>query len=287
MRVNATNRNRQRLRQSRTTRTGKHRRPRLSIVVGIPVAVLPGVMVQPSRCAGFEAARLDEPGEVMNRMKLLMLVTLLFAFSVASAPSAPSAPSALDDLAVATRANIGVADAATAPATHVEKEIILATVRRYRPTTDERWVGVLAESVHSEARAAGVDPLLVAAMVARESSFQSQVVSNAGAVGLMQVRPWVARDVAARRQDAEIEWQGLETLHDPDSNVRLGVLYYLELMNRFDSDPVTALEAYNRGPSRVSHELRKGDLSRTHYSNKVLTLYEELDAERSLLDSTG
>ena len=212
------------------------------------------------------------------RMKLLAIATLLFALSVASAPSAPNA---LGGLAAAP-ANRSVTATGSAD---IEKEIILATVRRYRPTTSERWVGVLADSVHSEARAAGVDPLLVTAMIARESSFRSRVVSNAGAVGLMQVRPWVARDVAAR--DAEIEWNGLETLHDPDANVRLGILYYLELMNRFDSDHVTALEAYNRGPSRVSRELRNGDLSRTRYSNKVLALYQELDAERSLIDSTG
>ena len=135
-----------------------------------------------------------------------------------------------------------------------------------------------------EAVAAGVDPLLVTAMVAKESSFQSRVVSSAGAVGLMQVRPWVARDVAERRLDTGLEWHGVETLHDPDANVRLGILYYLELMGRFNSDPVTALEAYNRGPSRVSRELRDGTFSSSRYSEGVLGLYEELDAERASLD---
>ena len=282
---NTTNRNRPRRRHSQRARTGKGRSLRLSIVLGIPVAVFPGAMVEQVTRACLEAAQLEEaPGEVMKRMKLLIFATLLFGLSVASPPSAPSA---LDDLAVVTRADVVAGDAMAGTTTDIDKKILLATVRRYRPTANERWVSVLAESVHREARAAGVDPLLVAAMIARESSFRSRVVSNAGAVGLMQVRPWVARDVAERRRDAAIEWHGLDTLHDPDNNVRLGILYYLELMNRFDSDPVTALEAYNRGPSRVSRELRKGVLSRTHYSNKVLTLYGELDAERALLDSTG
>jgi soluble lytic murein transglycosylase len=163
----------------------------------------------------------------------------------------------------------------------VEKDIILETVRRYRPTTEDSWRSVLAETVHREAAAAGMDPLLITAMVAKESSFQSRVVSRAGAVGLMQMRPFVARDVATRRGEASVEWLGVETLHQPDSNVRLGILYYQELVDRFDGDLATALEAYNRGPSRVGRELREGSFSYSGYADSVLGLYDELDAQRA------
>jgi soluble lytic murein transglycosylase len=163
----------------------------------------------------------------------------------------------------------------------IERNIILDTVRRYRPTTDDSWRALLAEAVHREAAAAGMDPLLVTAMVAKESSFQSRVVSRAGAVGLMQIRPWVARDVATRRDDASVKWLGVETLHQPDSNLRLGILYYQELIGRFDGNVSTALEAYNRGPTRVGRELREGSFSSNGYAESVLGLFRELDALRA------
>jgi soluble lytic murein transglycosylase len=212
----------------------------------------------------------------MKRVRLMTFAALLFALMVVTPSNAPSALRDASETDVAIVETVEALDLTL----DVEKQIILDTVRHYRPTTDDEWVFVLADTVHRESLAAGIDPLLVAAIVAKESSFQSQVVSSAGAVGLMQVRPWVARDVAERRL---LEWRGLETLHDPDANVRLGILYYLELMNRFDSDPVTALEAYNRGPSRVSRELRDGTFSESRYSERVLGLYEKLDAERSTL----
>ena len=212
----------------------------------------------------------------MKRVRLTTFAALLAALMVVTPSNTPSALRDATETDSAIAGNVGVIDTTL----DVEKQIIVETVRHYRPTTDDEWVFVLADTVHRESLAAGVDPLLVAAIVAKESSFQSRVVSSAGAVGLMQVRPWVARDVAERRL---LDWRGLETLHDPDANVRLGILYYLELMNRFDSDRVTALEAYNRGPSRVSRELRDGTFSESRYSERVLGLYERLDAERSTL----
>jgi hypothetical protein len=172
----------------------------------------------------------------MKRVRLTTFAALLAALMVVTPSNTPSALRDATETDSAIAGNVGVIDTTL----DVEKQIIVETVRHYRPTTDDEWVFVLADTVHRESLAAGVDPLLVAAIVAKESSFQSRVVSSAGAVGLMQVRPWVARDVAERRL---LDWRGLETLHDPDANVRLGILYYLELMNRFDSDRVTALEA--------------------------------------------
>jgi len=183
---------------------------------------------------------------------------------------------------LASIARGGAAARADADATpDIERNIILDTVRRYRPTADDSWRVVLAETVHREAAAAGMDPLLIAAMVAKESSFQSRVVSRAGAIGLMQMRPWVARDVATRRGEASVEWLGVETLHRPDSNLRLGILYYQELIGRFDGNLTTALAAYNRGPTRVRRELRQGSFSSNGYAESVLGLYRELDALRT------
>lgn len=163
----------------------------------------------------------------------------------------------------------------------VEREMILDLVRQHRRGASEPWRRALADAVYGEAVAAGIDPLMVAAIVARESSFQSEVVSSAGAVGLMQIRPFVAEDVAQRY---DVEWNGLDTLHQPDANVRLGVRYYLELVNRFEGDEQVALTAYNRGPSVVSSEMRRGSFRSNEYSTDILDMYEKLSAERAQRD---
>lgn len=149
---------------------------------------------------------------------------------------------------------------------------VLDIVRQHRPTAADGWRHTLATAIIDEARAQRVDPYLVAAIVAKESSFKSRVVSHAGAVGLMQLRPWVAEDVALR---SDLEWNGLDTLHTPHLNVRLGVLYYRELIERF-GDEQAALTAYCFGPSRVSMQMRRGTYRGSRYANDILSLYERL-----------
>lgn len=158
-----------------------------------------------------------------------------------------------------------------------DRDRILTMVREHRRRASDSWREHLTDAIYQEAVSAEVDPLLVASIVATESSFKSRVVSRAGAVGLMQLRPFVARDVADRN---DVEWSGLETLHSPRLNVRLGIVYYKELVQRFDGDATLALAAYNRGPSRVSGQLRNGTYRAGSYAETVLRLYASLDRDR-------
>lgn len=158
-----------------------------------------------------------------------------------------------------------------------DRETILSMVREHRRQANEDWLNTLADAIYRESVEAAVDPLLVASIVAKESSFRTRAVSQAGAVGLMQLRPWVARDVAHR---FHLEWAGHETLHSPALNVRLGILYYKELMERFEGDATKALTAYNYGPTRVSRQLREGSYAASSYARRVLELYGQLSARR-------
>lgn len=85
----------------------------------------------------------------------------------------------------------------------------------------------------------GIDPLLVAAVVQTESSFNEQAVSSKGAVGLMQVMPSTARDF------------GITDVHDPGQNLDAGACYLAHLLRRFEGDLVLALAGYNAGPGSV------------------------------------
>lgn len=167
----------------------------------------------------------------------------------------------------------------------VDRQAIRTLIDEHRGDTDAQWRVQVSDAIYDEAMAVGIDPLLVAAIVARESSFRNRVVSHAGAVGLMQLRPFVARDLAEK---SDLEWQGRETLHSPELNVRLGASYYRELIQRFDGDALLALAAYHRGPTRLRRQLNSGTFSGSRYARRVLELYEALSAGRGdLLLSQG
>ena len=97
-------------------------------------------------------------------------------------------------------------------------------------------------------RPLGVDPDLVEAMVAVESSRRPRAVSPKGAVGLMQLMPATARDMGHRVGIGDVD---LEMLEDPKTNLRLGIEYLAWLRPRYDSLELT-LAAYNAGPGRVA-----------------------------------
>lgn len=78
------------------------------------------------------------------------------------------------------------------------------------------------------------------------------VGSSAGALGLMQLMPATARQVARR---ARIAHAGRRDLLDPAHNLLLGSLYLARLERRYGGHPVLASAAYNAGPGRVNRWL--------------------------------
>lgn len=106
----------------------------------------------------------------------------------------------------------------------------------------------VAEAIAEEAERAGLDPMLVLALIEVESEFQQHATSVVGARGLMQLRPttlaWVAQREGVKLSRAELE-------ADPALNVRLGVRYLKYLKELFRGRLDFALMAYNAGPNRV------------------------------------
>lgn len=113
----------------------------------------------------------------------------------------------------------------------------------------------MADLVHREAAACGLDPLLVAAVVRRESGFEPRAVSERGARGLMQVMPetgaWVAGRLGLRGYHPD-------RLFEPAYNLRLGCAYLAYLLERFGGDAVAALAAYNGGEGTVDDWIARG-----------------------------
>jgi soluble lytic murein transglycosylase len=104
------------------------------------------------------------------------------------------------------------------------------------------------ELLKQHATVKSLDPYLVAALVAQESTFQADVQSVANAWGLMQVLPATGRRYAAR---LGIKGFSTRRLTEPEVNVQIGTTFFSDLLRRFGGDPAPALAAYNAGENRV------------------------------------
>jgi soluble lytic murein transglycosylase len=94
----------------------------------------------------------------------------------------------------------------------------------------------------------GVERELVLAVISAESAGDPAARSRVGALGLMQLMPGTARDVAGILREPVVSD---EELFDPATNVKLGTAYLREQMDAFGGDLRLALAAYNAGPRRV------------------------------------
>ncbi|MEM9386515.1 MAG: transglycosylase SLT domain-containing protein [Pseudomonadota bacterium] len=82
-----------------------------------------------------------------------------------------------------------------------------------------------------------------------ESLFSPEVVSKAGALGLMQLMPATGKAVAQRTASAG--YQNRQSLFDPQTNIALGTTYLADVLGRLDQHPALASAAYNAGEHRV------------------------------------
>ncbi len=93
-----------------------------------------------------------------------------------------------------------------------------------------------------------LDPFLVLSLMRQESAFNTKVTSKANAVGLMQLMPPTAKEVA---RSLEQDIPTVDNLKNPLTNVRLGIEYLNRLLVSFNQNMVYALAAYNAGPTKV------------------------------------
>jgi soluble lytic murein transglycosylase-like protein len=114
--------------------------------------------------------------------------------------------------------------------------------------------GRVAGAIVAEAKRAGLDPLLVLALIHVESSFNPLAVSNAGAVGLMQLLEPTMESELARANLPPSDPR------DPVANVQAGVRYLRRLIDAFGGNTDVALMAYNAGPNRIRGHLRNGGI---------------------------
>jgi soluble lytic murein transglycosylase len=95
------------------------------------------------------------------------------------------------------------------------------------------------ELIEREAKRQNIDASLVSALIRAESNYEPRAVSRKGARGLMQLMPATARRLEVSKP------------LDAAANVRGGVRYLRELVDRFGHRPNLVLAAYNAGEGAV------------------------------------
>ena len=106
------------------------------------------------------------------------------------------------------------------------------------------------DAYRAEAEKRGLDPYLLVSITRQESGFEPTTVSNAGAVGLMQIMPEEAQSIAAR---ANIAGVTRDSLFDPGTNIAVGAAEYAQKLETMKGNPTLAIAAYNAGEMAVGN----------------------------------
>lgn len=120
----------------------------------------------------------------------------------------------------------------------------------------------LAEQIYDIAREANVDVDVAFGLVRTESAFKNSATSHVGAVGLTQLMPRTAAWLQPGTTKSD--------LRDSQTNLRIGLHYLRDLIDKYDGDQELALLAYNRGPGTVDRVLEKGGDPDNGYPDMVL-----------------
>lgn len=104
-----------------------------------------------------------------------------------------------------------------------------------------------------------IDPLLVISIIKVESNFKPNVKSKKGAIGLMQLMPSTAKDVAEKY--LYLSDYSEEKLYEPEFNIRLGIYYVKILSDMFNNNINLILASYNAG---------LGNVQKWHQENPII-----------------
>ena len=111
-----------------------------------------------------------------------------------------------------------------------------------------RYLAPFRTDFDAAAKAHDVDVALLYGIARQESRFIPDIVSSAGAVGLMQLMPGTAKWVA--KQTGRSDFRGTQ-IAQTELNTQFGAYYFKYWLDRLDRMPALAAAAYNAGPGRA------------------------------------
>lgn len=136
-------------------------------------------------------------------------------------------------------------------------------------STNSADLNKIYSEVSKASKKYGVNANLILAIIKQESDFNPNVVSSAGAVGLMQLMPENISDL------------GVNNGYDVSENIDAGTRHIKEYLNMFGGNTEMALMAYNAGPGTMQRrgvsslsDLYKMPLETQNYVPKVMNYYQ-------------
>ncbi|MDR0401948.1 MAG: lytic transglycosylase domain-containing protein [Endomicrobium sp.] len=95
-----------------------------------------------------------------------------------------------------------------------------------------------------------IDPLLIKIIIKNESNLSCDAVSKKGAIGLMQIMPETALEIANKLKIVDYSNSKLK---NAEINIMFGTYYLRKLLDRYDGNLILALIAYNAGLRNVQN----------------------------------
>jgi len=132
-----------------------------------------------------------------------------------------------------------LSDRPSGPVEHTYSVSKAESIRVTRPAATASRTSLYDDLIVENARIHSIPADLVRAVVQVESGFNPYARSPKGAMGLMQLMPATAREF------------GVQNPYNPEENVRAGVAYFRQLLDRYENNERLALAAYNAGPGAV------------------------------------
>ena len=129
-----------------------------------------------------------------------------------------------------------------------DRAIITLAQAKYWDDLEVRFPLAHQKMVLSQAQRQQINPAWAFAVIRQESAFTADARSHAGAMGLMQLLPRTARNMA---RSLRIRMRGRNDLLNINTNIKLGVRYLRKVQDRYSGHPVLATASYNAGPTNV------------------------------------
>ncbi len=124
-----------------------------------------------------------------------------------------------------------------------------------------------------------VPEYIMYALIRSESFFRPFVVSHAGAIGLSQLMPSTAKDIARSLKVSSYD------VTNPDTNIRFGTYYLSRMLNRFDGHLMPSMCAYNAGPVAVGRWLKKNTIKEEDLFVETIPYNETRNYGKKLLST--
>jgi soluble lytic murein transglycosylase len=190
-------------------------------------------------------------------MMLVQLVVLMTGFSL-TAQAAPRVPASVAIRLSHAKELLGGSFKKTVLKPNESASelsgFVTATTRKFLPKAHQKDAKGIARAILDASAEFELDPVFLMAVIQNESSFNPRRKGGVGEIGLMQIRPSTAAWISGLYG---IEYEGEESLYDPETNVWIGAALLDKLRDQFDSSSRLYLSAYNLGPKKLRQMLKE------------------------------